>query len=195
MSMPQPRHGRHQDGPKKPLGSDRRPRYSRSVSPLKPPDRHYWEAASGWLDLGNPREAAAELDHISPALREHPAVLEMRWRVHAGEKRWDDALQVAQRLARLVPEDPGGWIDQSYALHELRRTREAWDLLLPIATKFPKVGIIPYNLACYACQMGDRAAARQWLAKAVEVRGKEEIRRMALKDKDLEPLWPDIRGW
>jgi len=35
------------------------------------------------------------------------------------------------------------------ALHELKRTQEAFDLLLPAADKFPAPWTIPYNLACY----------------------------------------------
>jgi len=162
---------------------------------LAPPDSHYLNAASGWLDLGNPQEAAAELARISPARREHPAVLELHWRVLAEQRKWDEALRVGCRLVELAPEQPGGWIDQSYALHELNRTREARDVLLGVAGRFGHVSIVAYNLACYACQLGDREQARQWLAKAVAVKGKGEIKRLALNDKDLEPLWPEIGAW
>jgi len=31
--------------------------------------------------------------------------------------------------------------------------KAAWDALLPAADKFPNNPNIPYNLACYACQM------------------------------------------
>ena len=49
-----------------------------------------------------------------------------------------------------IPDEPVGWIHRSYVLHEQKRTREAWDLLLPAAKKFPEDFTIPYNLACYA---------------------------------------------
>jgi predicted Zn-dependent protease len=162
---------------------------------LAPPDSHYLNAASGWLDLGNPREAAAELASISPACREHPVVLELQWRILAEQKKWDEALRVGRRLVELAPEQPGGWIDQSYALHELKRTGEAQDVLLGVAGRFAHLSIVAYNLACYACQLGDREQARRWLAKAVKVKGKKEIKRLALDDQDLEPMWPEIGEW
>jgi hypothetical protein len=33
----------------------------------------------------------AELDNITPELRVHPAVLEVRWQIYAKAKRWDPA--------------------------------------------------------------------------------------------------------
>ena len=36
--------------------------------------------------------------------------------------------------------------------------------------------------------------AREWLGRAVEVGGKVEIRKMALADDDLQPLWPEIKN-
>jgi hypothetical protein len=75
----------------------------------------------------------------------------------------------------------------------MKRTQEALDLVLPIIEKFPGVSTIPYNLACYACQLGDLEPARNWLAKAVKIRGKEDIRKVALADADLRQLWEEIR--
>lgn len=77
----------------------------------------------------------------------------------------------------------------------MNRTREAWELLLPFARRFPKVSTIPYNLACYACQMGNHAEAERWLDKAVKLRSREEIKRLAIGDPDLKPLWSSIRKW
>jgi len=162
---------------------------------LEPPDSHRVNAALGWLDLGNPREAAAELAQLAPAVQAHPEVLEARWRLCAAERRWADALAVARAQVTVAPDDPTGWVNQSYALHELRRTAEARDLLLPKAAEFPRQSIIPYNLACYACQLGDLEEARRWLRRFLQLRSKDELRRLALNDQDLRPLWPEIRVW
>ena len=69
----------------------------------------------------------------------------------------------------------------------------AWDALLPAFEKFPKEPTIPYNLACYACQLRRLDEARQWLERAVKIAGKEKIKFMALNDDDLEPLWQEIK--
>lgn len=145
-------------------------------------------AAEGWLDLRDLDEAARELERISPAGRRHPTVLEVHWRVCAGRRQWPEALEVARELTRVAPDQPEGWIHQSYSLHELRRTDEAWTALLQVADRFPDESIIPYNLACYACQRGDLDVARDWLREAVRLRSKEEIQALAASDPDLAPI-------
>ncbi len=183
------------DARKNPLGSLAGVSNACSVQPLEPPDVHFLRAAHGWLDLGNPAEAAAELARISPDRALHPDVLEARWRICAAERSWEQALAVARELVQVAPDDPTGWVDQSYALHELKRTAEARAVLLPQVRAFPRVSIIPYNLACYACQLGDLDEARRWLQRARNLRSKEEIQRLALRDPDLQPLWDEIRSW
>ena len=161
---------------------------------LEPPDSHHLRAAVGWLELGNASEARAELAKMSAHLLGHLDVLEVRWQILAQEKNWNAALEVASELIKVAPDNPTGWINRSYILHEMKRTREAWNQLLPVANKFPQVGIIPYNLACYACQLGDSSGAQQWLARAIKIKGKEEIKQMSLRDADLKPLWKYLEG-
>ncbi len=160
---------------------------------LTPPDSHYLNAAAGWCDLGNSAEARAELHRISAPNRDHPQVLAEEWRICAAEKHWLPALEVARRLIEVAPEIPAGWISQSYSLHEMKLTQEARNQLVPVAEKFPVVSTIPYNLACYACQLGNLTEARQWLAKAIKIGGAEDITSMALSDPDLKPMWEEIR--
>jgi hypothetical protein len=76
----------------------------------------------------------------------------------------------------------------------LKRTKEALAVLLPMADKFPDQYIIPYNLACYCCQLGELKESLQWLGKAIDLAGKKEIRLMALEDPDLEPLRKQIKA-
>jgi predicted Zn-dependent protease len=162
---------------------------------LEPPDIHWFSSAIGWLELGNPAEARAELAQVSPAQQEHPDVLEVRWSIAAEEKRWDEALQIAQALLRRAPERSSGWLHQAYALRRAPHgsLRKAWDALLPASDKFPKEPTIPFNLSCYACQLRMMDVARDWLKRALAVGGKDEIKRRALEDSDLEPLWSEIR--
>jgi predicted Zn-dependent protease len=162
---------------------------------LEPPDTHFFLAAVGWLELGNLAEARAELAQVSSAQQEHPDVLELRWSISAQEKRWDEALQVAQTLLRRAPMRSSGWLHQAYALRRVADggIQKAWEALLPAFAKFPKELTIPFNLSCYACQLRQLDVARDWLNRAVAVGGKEKIKQMALDDTDLEPLWPEIR--
>lgn len=161
---------------------------------LETPDTHYLNAAIGWIELGNPDEAIAELEMIAQENRNHPHALEVRWRIHAAAKNWTEALNAARKFLEVAPDSPIGWINQSYSLHELKRTQEALEALLQAATKFPTASIIPYNLACYACQLGQLEVARQCLAVAVELKSKDEIKAMALADLDLKPLWDFVHA-
>lgn len=158
------------------------------MHPLDYPDRHFVRAAEGWLELGDSAEAARELRLVSREGAGHPDVLELHWRLHALKGQWDDALSVAEEVTTAAPDRASGWIHRSYCLHELKRTREAWDLLLDKVRVFPKESIIPYNLACYACQMGEFTAAKEWLRKAAKLRSRDEIRSMALGDPDLDAI-------
>lgn len=162
---------------------------------LEPAQIHSLSAAIGWLELGNIAEARAELDQIDADLAQHPDVLEVRWLLCAEEKRWDEGLQVARSLLKAAPDRSTGWLHQAYALRRVPNgtVKHAWDALLPAFDKFPKESTISYNLACYACQMGQLDAARTWFKRALVIGGRDKIKQMALDDSDLKPLWEEIR--
>ena len=162
---------------------------------LEPPETHYLSAALGWLGLGDVGEARAELDRLSSSLQGHPDVLEVRWLVCAEEARWEEGLRVARTLVAQAPERSSGWLHQAYALRRVPQgtIKQAWDALLPAFDKFPKEALISYNLSCYACQMQQLEAARVWLKRALFIGGKDRYKQLALDDKDLEPLWPEIK--
>lgn len=164
---------------------------------LEPPDSHYLNAATGWLMLGNVAEARDEFNQIRLALRTHPEVMDFEWRLLARERRWHAAADVAEQLVRIRADDPSAWVHRSYALHELRRTREAYEQLLPAVGRFPKEAIIRYNLACYTAQLGDLTAARRWLERALALDESADDKRArltgALEDPDLQPLWPEMQ--
>jgi tetratricopeptide (TPR) repeat protein len=160
---------------------------------LEPPDSHYLNAASGWLELGNPVEAKRELAQVSSVCQAHPVALELRWQICAHEKNWAEALEAARLLIAVDGDNPSGWIHEAYSLHELKRTVEARDCLLPLVDRFPDFSTIPYNLACYTCQLGEFDQARIWLARAIRIRNKDEIQRAALVDPDLKPMWEEIQ--
>lgn len=161
------------------------------------PDLHHLNAALGWLALGNTAEARADLERLDPDCRHLPEVLAVEWQVLADERRWNEAADVGDRWVEATSAAVEAWIQRSFALHEARRTREAWDKLLPAATLFPRVHTVAYNLACYACQLGDLDAARRWLRRSLlDIKNREERSHWtvaAQKDEDLRPLWNEIR--
>ena len=158
-------------------------------------DIHRLNAALGWLGLDAPADARAELDAIAPTQQSHPAVLEARWLLCAHEKNWDDALRVAELELKSAPEESSGWLHRAYALRRVSAggLPQAWDALLPAAKKFPAEPVIAYNLSCYACQMQQLDIARTWLHRAINAGKKDAIKKMALADDDLQPLWKEIQ--
>src|SRR5262245_53445373 len=123
---------------------------------LDPPDAHHLSFAIGWMELGNAREAQAELTKLEPKVANHPEVIEVRWAVAAAESDWEKALELAEKLLRLDPTRASSWLHRAYALRRVKGggVSAAWDALLPAVEKFPSEPTIPYNLACYACQLG-----------------------------------------
>ena len=73
---------------------------------------------------------------------------------------------------------------------------QAEKLLLAALDLYPKESVIPYNLACYAAQLGRLDEAWDWLLRAAGIEGQiEGIRDRGLTDADLEPLWEKLRRW
>jgi tetratricopeptide (TPR) repeat protein len=132
-------------------------------------------------------EANEELEKITPSLRAHPSVLEVRWQIYANLGKWEPALDVASAIVKMVPDWPSGWTYQASSLKELNRPQQAYEVLSGAVAKFPSDEIILYDIACVCCTLKRPEEAREWLAKAIEAGG-NEIRKRALDDPDLEPL-------
>lgn len=163
-----------------------------NLKPLEPPDDFHLNAAEGWLELGNWLEANEELERITPTNRAHPNVLKLRWEIYGKAEKWEMAAEVGRGISVAWPENSWGFVHYAFALHELKRTKEAWGVLIPVVDKFPDEPRISYNLACYCCQLGEMKDSLRWIEKAIAIAGKRDIRLMALEDDDLEPLWKQI---
>jgi predicted Zn-dependent protease len=151
------------------------------------PERFYFSAAQGWLELGNPAEAQAELNQLPVPLRGHPDVLRLQIEIFAEAKQWEACANTAALLLRLTPDDPFPYIRRAFALHELRRTQDAHDTLTAVASRFPSEWVIPYNLACYCAQLGQIDVGMEWLIIATN-RNRAAVRDAAVDDLDLVPL-------
>jgi predicted Zn-dependent protease len=159
---------------------------------LQGADQRHLEAAQGWLGLGSYEDADDERDRITPTMRAHPDVLRVRYEVYDEAEKWEMAAEISQVICQLIPDDSFGWIHCAYALHELKRTREAPNVLLPVLNTFPDDETMFYNAACYYSQLGDRKNAWACLERPIDLVGSTEIKLRALDDSDLEPLWLDI---
>ena len=160
---------------------------------LTPSQQRLLDEAEGWLGLGDPAEAGDALAKLPPDVASRPDVLSVNWHIHAAQKKWEAALEIASALTEAAPDSPFGWVHRSFCLHELKRTLEARDNLLPVLDRFADDALMRYNLACYECQLGNPDQAMDWLWKAFKMGDTRKFREMALEDPDLEPLKEKIR--
>jgi len=165
----------------------------KKLKAFRPPDSHHLEAAQGWLELGNHLEANEELDQITPELRAHPDVLELRWQIYARAQKWDACVDLANAIIKLMPNRAVGWIHRSFALHALGRTQDAFDNVLPVAEKFSKEWRVPYNLGCYCAQITRLEESEAWIKKAIEI-DTRAVQQASIDDPDLKPLWIYLCG-
>jgi tetratricopeptide (TPR) repeat protein len=160
---------------------------------IQPPDTHHLNAAIGWFELGNLNEASNELENISPRMKIHPDVLNVRYRIYDAAKKWDVCLDLSEALTTIIPDEPHGWVSKSISLYRLGRTQDAWDTLQGQLHRFAREWTFHYNLACYACQLGRLREAEQCLQRAIVLGDPKEVRRIIMEDPDLEPLRGEFR--
>jgi len=152
-----------------------------------------WTQLLAGLGLGNWLEANEELEKVTPQMRAHPEVLELRWQIYDRAKKFEAAFEVASGFTELYPDHAQGWNNFSIALYHLGKTKEAFDLLTEKAEVFPKQWDLYYNLACYATQLGRLDIGEKMLHKAMSLGNVQHIRKAAMEDPDLEPLRKSVR--
>ncbi|HEY2572873.1 MAG TPA: hypothetical protein VGH65_02350 [Verrucomicrobiaceae bacterium] len=143
-------------------------------------------AAQGYLELGMFRHVWRELEALPASQRERSEVLELQVLSLMGERRWQEALEMARQLRTLRPKDAGGFIHEAYCLHELGRTREALDTLLAGPESLQEKPVFFYNAACYRAQLGEMEDAVRLLGLAFKMDG--SLRQSARCDPDLKSL-------
>jgi len=92
---------------------------------LKRQDAIQLEAAEGWLELGNHREANGELERIAPQHQVHPDVLDLRWKIYATAKKWDACLRLQKPWRAKLPEarHPGCGLPPHFTCWSKRKMR------------------------------------------------------------------------
>jgi len=148
----------------------------RHMRDLDYPDRHYLNAAVGWLEMGRLAEAKVEADQISWLNRVHPEVFQVRWRIYERLGNWEAAHDLAFLFARVFPQRPTGWLCLTYSLYMLKRPMEAFLILLHQVEIFDNVRAIPYFLACYCWDMGELREAGKWLTRFRAIGRRQKVK-------------------
>ena len=169
------------------------------MNDIDPPDRFLVSAAIGWLGLGMFEEGLKELDQVRPDLQDHLQVADVRWQLNCRLGRWDECATIGERLRRVHPDRVESWVHSAYAVRRAAGggLKAAKKILVVAMEKFPDETIIPYNLACYDCQLGLCEECLCWLSIALKRSPNKTDRRrlieMALADEDLDPAKTAIR--
>jgi len=148
------------------------------------------QSAEGYLDLGMPDEASAELNGLPPEWTARIDVISLRAAIYSEAENWPMMRDFAEVLVKQCPEDSTHWIWFAFATRRCRSILEAQAILIDALKYHDSEPTIHFNLACYAAQTGDLPLARERLARAclLEPRKLE----VALADSDLEPLWEEL---
>ena len=155
------------------------------------PTRRHLDYASGYIALGMFDDAANELEEVCFDDRLKPEVLRVRVELYHEAKEWDQLLAVAKGLAQASPDEEQGWISWAYALRELQRVSEAQEVLLKAESVYGQSSAtLYYNLACYACLLGDIEEAKSRLSTACKMDA--DFKTSALDDPDLSAIWDNI---
>ena len=153
---------------------------------MNDPSQHL-KAAIGFLDLGMAQDAWDELEKLPEFLRDRDAVLDLRIEIFQKLDKWESARVLAESLAKRSPENLNWWVHWAYSLRREKSVEAARAVLLKAAAIHPNEALIPYNLACYACVMGQTESAKKLLKTALEMY--PDLRLRALNDPDLESIF------
>jgi Flp pilus assembly protein TadD len=144
-------------------------------------------ASNGYRELGMFEDTAQALEEIEPDDKTRNEVLYARVDIYLGAKKWHMAATVARHLVKADPENPAAWINLAYAVRRAENIGAAEAILLKARALHPKSALIAFNLACYASVAGHMEEAKARLQDAIDL--DKDIRRLALDDEDLRPLW------
>jgi tetratricopeptide (TPR) repeat protein len=143
--------------------------------------------AIGYLELGMLQEAWDALEEIDAEQRHLPDVLQVRLEIYRRMEKYEGMATIAEHLTKTLPEDSQNWISLAYAQRRYIDLQTAQKTLLEAQKRFPEEATIPFNLACYACQLGRLDEAKEKLAKAIEM--EPAFKAAALEDEDLKAIW------
>jgi tetratricopeptide (TPR) repeat protein len=160
--------------------------------PLNEQDWKCREAAAGYAQLGMWLDADAELDNIDPFNRAVPIVLALRIEIYRGLQKWELMAELSKRLVEWDPQDVQWIISYAFATRRAVSIEAAREILRNAVRRFPKQGVICFNLACYECQLGRIESAKDYLKRAFEIEPKWRV--AALDDEDLQPIWNQLQA-
>ncbi len=148
-------------------------------------------AIQGYIELGLPQEARAEMATLPPEAADRVDVVELEVLCCIAQRNWGTGLHHAMKLCAMAQGEPGGFVHAAYCLHELARTDEALALLMAGPPSLRRKAVFYYNVGCYNASLGRMDQALLMLEQAFLM--KPELRLEARRDPDLAVLRGQLR--
>jgi len=143
-------------------------------------------SALGWLELGLPEEALAELEELAARDRMRRQALELKLFAQMKAGRWNAGADTGRLLCLREPKEPRFFLHAAYCLHETGDTVAARNWLMTGPSTLMEDPLFHYNIACYHAVLGEEKQARSHLSRALSMDG--SLRRRAEADDDLASL-------
>ena len=147
----------------------------------------HFERAQGWLALDKFDEAAQALDRIPPAFQGRVEVLHLRAQLGLASVQWALSTALFRQLIEADDTEPQYWVSLAYATRRSQSIAQAEPILREAGQRFPRTGLIWYNLACYAAQEARLPEAHELLQEALRL--EPGLLALAKADEDLRPYW------
>jgi tetratricopeptide (TPR) repeat protein len=149
-------------------------------------------AAQGWIELGLPHEAWAELQQVPAEAQHRLEVMLLSLDTLQTLKQWKECATLGEEAARRYPDCGAIYLVTAYAIRRSRSLAEAREFLLQATDALAEEAMFHFNLACYACQLGDMDETMHRLETAFRLDPK--YRAQALDDEDLRPMWDRLKA-
>ena len=147
--------------------------------------------ANGFRMLGMYEDAEAELARVPAEDRLDEEVLVMKVTVRQDAADWERMRGPASILRGRYPEAVEWWIADAYATRRCESIEAAREILIEGEERHVDDPGIKYNLACYACRLGDSGTAMRYLLAAISL--DSQYKEMAFSDEDLKELREALR--
>ncbi len=152
----------------------------------------HFERAQGWLLLDKFVESIAALDAIPQTFQNRAEVLMLRADTHQTARQWPQAEAAFRQLLAIDDAEAHHWIGLAYAVRRSQSIEKAEPILADAHRRFPKVALIPYNLACYAAQLDRPKDAERLLREAIRLDA--TFHELAQTDSDLAAFWERLKS-
>ncbi|MBD37034.1 MAG: hypothetical protein CMI28_03030 [Opitutae bacterium] len=151
--------------------------------------------ASGYFDLEMYQEADRELRALpdeEPWIKKKK-VFQVAIRQDLND--WVNMRTLSRELRYLYPDEEDWWVSDAFATRRSESIEDAREILLDGLAVHYESAIIRYNLACYACLLGNPGECLDFLKEAA--RRDEKYKVMAMEDEDLEAVRDALQqlGW